>query len=172
MNESYESDWEAYESGSEYETEVSAAPTQGEIRRISRSPMRVSRPRRPVFPVRPLPLGPGVVDVRPVWPIQPPETGGSDAAPGGYTPAQPLPPEGSEYVRWVQSSVNALLGLRLPLDGLMGAGRAPRDPCLPGAPGPTRRRNRGARHRAALIATAAQPSVRHCARAAAGRRSL
>jgi len=30
------------------------------------------------------------------------------------------PPEGSEYVRWVQSSLNAILGLRLPLDGILG----------------------------------------------------
>jgi peptidoglycan hydrolase-like protein with peptidoglycan-binding domain len=29
-------------------------------------------------------------------------------------------PEGSEYVRWVQSSLNQIMGLRLPVDGIMG----------------------------------------------------
>ena len=89
---------------------------ESEIRRGFRAPMRASRARRPVFPIRPLPVGRPVVDLRPTWPIEPPE-----AAAGGYTPAQPTPPEGSEYARWVQSSLNELLGLRLPLDGIMGA---------------------------------------------------
>jgi hypothetical protein len=35
---------------------------------------------------------------------------------------EPLPPvtAASEYVRWVQSALNRVLGLRLPVDGVMG----------------------------------------------------
>jgi peptidoglycan hydrolase-like protein with peptidoglycan-binding domain len=30
------------------------------------------------------------------------------------------PPEGTEYIRWVQSSLNSIMGLQLPIDGIMG----------------------------------------------------
>lgn len=41
-----------------------------------------------------------------------------------YEPC-PSPPPGSEYVRWVQSSLNQILGTALPITGLMT--RATRD---------------------------------------------
>jgi peptidoglycan hydrolase-like protein with peptidoglycan-binding domain len=43
--------------------------------------------------------------------------------PGGTTLVDaPLPPvtAASEYVRWVQSTLDRVLGLRLPIDGVMG----------------------------------------------------
>jgi peptidoglycan hydrolase-like protein with peptidoglycan-binding domain len=80
-----------------------------------------------VFPVRPFPVGGGlaVLPVPPApTPPQGPQTPGKDSAPSG----SPAPPpesdrarEGNEYVRWVQASLNKVLHLNLPADGVMGA---------------------------------------------------
>ncbi len=46
----------------------------------------------------------------------------STLEPGSCTcPAQDCPQHGSEYVRWVQSSLNQIMGLSLPVDGIMDA---------------------------------------------------
>jgi peptidoglycan hydrolase-like protein with peptidoglycan-binding domain len=68
-------------------------------------PTRRPWPPRP-WPPRP-PWGPAVVV---------PEPGVSPPAPEGTTPSE----VGNEYVRWVQNSLNQILGLRLPVDGIMG----------------------------------------------------
>ena len=95
---------------------------------------RLRRPRRPVlarplprpqrfpwprFRPRPrLPWGPPFVAVerdRPDRePSSPTEPADSAAAPAPTAPAD------SELVRWVQSSLNLIMGLRLPVDGVMG----------------------------------------------------
>lgn len=58
---------------------------------------------------------------KPDKPSQEPGSSGSSSASGG-APANPddAAPEGNEYVRWVQSTLNQVLGLRLPLDGVLG----------------------------------------------------
>jgi len=52
------------------------------------------------------------------------EPGGAGYAPTGSSPSAPpevtLPPEGGDYTRWVQDSLNRLLGLWLPVNGVMG----------------------------------------------------
>jgi peptidoglycan hydrolase-like protein with peptidoglycan-binding domain len=77
-----------------------------------RPPTRRPWPPRP-WPPRP-PWGPVVVVPEPGSP--PPASPGPTAPPEGTTPSEP----GNEYVRWVQSSLNGILGLRLPVDGIMG----------------------------------------------------
>ncbi|MGH8035051.1 MAG: peptidoglycan-binding domain-containing protein, partial [Lysobacterales bacterium] len=92
-----------------------------------RSPRPPIRPPRPViFPTFPLPPF-SVVEPRPPQPPAPAgaEPKGAAPAPAGEPPtlsAEPSEPsaEGSEHVRWVQDSLNRILGLRLPLDGIMG----------------------------------------------------
>jgi hypothetical protein len=95
--------------------------------RPTRPPIRPPRP--VIFPTFPLP----VVSVAEPRPPQPPAPAGAEptgAAPapagGSPAPSSPEPPsaepsaEGSEHVRWVQDSLNRILGLRLPVDGIMG----------------------------------------------------
>ena len=80
-----------------------------EARRISRLPIR-----RPVIPAKP-PRRPPRPPIRPprpptmiypVWPV---------SVTAGRERSQP----GTEYVRWVQHSLNLILGLQLPVDGMM-----------------------------------------------------
>ncbi len=88
----------------------------------------------PRFPRRPTTRLPFVPFLPPAWPIfptpEPPQDGlpGRDAgraepprgAPAGTQPSQPEPAEApSEFVRWVQSCLNQVMGLRLPSDGIM-----------------------------------------------------
>jgi len=112
-----------------------------EVRR-RRAASRVSafRPRpRPPAAQRPRPGGvrltlvPQFPRPRPAivnpWPErEPPDSSAPPASSvpegGGSAPAEPTTPAepaGSEYVRWVQSSLNQILGLRLPIDGRMSA---------------------------------------------------
>jgi peptidoglycan hydrolase-like protein with peptidoglycan-binding domain len=87
-----------------------------------------SRHRRPI--IRP----PWLPFIPPAWPgfptPEPPQDAppGRDApraepsggAPTGGQPSQPEPSEApSEYVRWVQSCLNQVMGLQLPIDGIM-----------------------------------------------------
>ena len=58
------------------------------------------------------PAIPGGLGVRPSSLMEPPSR--------AY-PAEPLP-AGSEYMRWVQSALNDVLGLRLPVNGIGGFG--------------------------------------------------
>ena len=112
-----------------YET---VAPEQGgfeseeEIGRRARSRPRGFAPR--VMPKRPGPppaFRPGTRKKPPVypprfprfpprWPWRP--VGGYGVVPEPY-PAEPLP-AGSEHMRWVQSALNDVLGLRLPVNGV------------------------------------------------------
>jgi peptidoglycan hydrolase-like protein with peptidoglycan-binding domain len=62
-----------------------------------RRPSGRSRPRHPESPL-------GVVTAQPLMPW----------------PAGPTPSQGSEYVRWVQSALNQVMDLRLPVSGRMG----------------------------------------------------
>jgi hypothetical protein len=92
-----------------------------------RPPRLPIRPPRPViFPTSPLPAV-SVVEPRPPQPPAPAgaaEPKGAAPAPAGGSPTPPSAEpsaEGSEHVRWVQSSLNQILGLRLPVDGVMDA---------------------------------------------------
>lgn len=99
------------------------------IKRPLRPPTRPSRP--PIRPPRPVIFPtiawPAVSVVEP-RPPKPPVPAGAEPTGAAPSPADgpPTPPsaepsaEGSEHVRWVQSSLNQILGLRLPLDGVMG----------------------------------------------------
>lgn len=51
------------------------------------------------------------------WPVWPPVVAAPDAAAPPTSP--PAPTEGTEYTRWVQSALNQVLGLSLPVDGVM-----------------------------------------------------
>ena len=93
--------------------------TEEERGRAARFRPRVGRlPRRPVFR-RPRP--------RPPWrggggpgALYPPAGEPAPEPAGAQEPGVPSAPEGSERVRWIQSSLNAVLGLSLPVDGVMG----------------------------------------------------
>lgn len=106
-------------------------------KRLIKSPLgpRI-RPRPPIrppgaaiFPTIVLPPI-SVAEPRPPQPPAPAgaEPAGTAPAPAAGPPTQPSaePPsaepsaEGSEHVRWVQDSLNRILGLRLPVDGIMG----------------------------------------------------
>ena len=82
-----------------------------EARRISRLPIRrpvisAKPPRRPPRPpIRP-PRPPAMI--YPVWPV---------SVTVGQEPSQ----SGTEYVRWVQHSLNLILGRELPVDGVMNS---------------------------------------------------
>jgi hypothetical protein len=103
-------------------------------KRLIKSPVRPPRrpPRPPIRPPRPVifptfPLPPFTV-VEPPRPPKPPAPEGTE--PKGAAPAPAAEPstppsaepsaEGSEHVRWVQDSLDRILGLRLPVDGIMG----------------------------------------------------
>ena len=96
--------------------------TKRPIKRPPRPPIRPPRPA--IFPTIAWPAV-SVVEPRPPQPPAPAgaEPTGTEPAPAGGPPTSPSaepPAEGSEYVRWVQDSLNRILGLRLPLDGIMG----------------------------------------------------
>jgi len=117
-----------------FEVYETVAPEQGgfeseeEIGRRARSRSRVQRFAPRVMPKRPGPppaFRPGTRKKPPVYPprfprVPPrwpwPPVGGYGVVPEPY-PAEPLP-AGSEYMRWVQSALNDVLGLRLPVNGV------------------------------------------------------
>src|SRR5215471_12417563 len=117
-----------------FEVYETVAPEQGgfeseeEIGRRARSRSRVQRFAPRVMPKRPEPppaFRPGTRKKPPVYPPRfprfPPRwpwppVGGYGVVPEPY-PAEPLP-AGSEYMRWVQSALNDVLGLRLPVNGV------------------------------------------------------
>lgn len=80
-------------------------------------PVRRRPPRVRPWPPRPWPPRPwGPVVVVPEPGVPPLASPGPTAAPEGITPPEPS----SEYVRWVQSTLNQIMALRLPVDGVMG----------------------------------------------------
>jgi peptidoglycan hydrolase-like protein with peptidoglycan-binding domain len=83
--------------------------------RPSRRPVRPGRPR--VRPRRPRPSRP-VGFAYPVSPPSRPPVAEPDGPPW-TSDAEPVE-RASEFVRWVQSSLNQLMGLRLPVDGVAG----------------------------------------------------
>jgi peptidoglycan hydrolase-like protein with peptidoglycan-binding domain len=105
----FDPEWETFEADlaqAEGEEEArrgrsSAGRSIGFRRRTARRRPPSRRPWPPRRPPRPFP-----------WP-QP-------AAVIEAPPSVEGPPQGTEYVRWVQSSLNRIMGLRLPVDGLMG----------------------------------------------------
>jgi peptidoglycan hydrolase-like protein with peptidoglycan-binding domain len=109
----------------EFDTELGEAEWEDEIRRGQRMPMRPAglRPpayRRPGPSGKPKPRG-NYQFHKPTgkyrrWPRS------VITAPHVCTcPAPDCPRHGSEYVRWVQSALNQVLGLRLPVTGFMNA---------------------------------------------------
>jgi peptidoglycan hydrolase-like protein with peptidoglycan-binding domain len=82
------------------------------------TPKRPGRPPvfRPGGPKKP-PVSPPRFPRFPRWPRRP--VLGYGVVPEPY-PAEPLP-AGSEYMRWVQSALNDVLGLRLPVNGVADA---------------------------------------------------
>ncbi len=72
---------------------------------------------------------PVFVDVHPRWPVwpppEPPLTYQDEPTPTGSgslspEPVDTQPEQGSEFVRWIQSTLNTMMKLRLPVDGIMG----------------------------------------------------
>lgn len=97
-----------------------AAEEEEEAARRRRRPVAPARrPGRPVArpPARP-PQGGKPPTRPPFW--RPPQGGGSGGAPPSYAPAEEPADEGSEFLRWVQDSLNRSLGMRLPLNGILG----------------------------------------------------
>ena len=103
----------------EFDTELADQEWEGEAGRSRRVRVQPARYRRlsarpgrpPVRPPRP-PIPPYWPPRRPGWPpVVVYEPAGAVLAPA---------PEGSEYVRWVQNTLNQVMSLRLPVDGIMG----------------------------------------------------
>lgn len=105
---------------------------ESEVRRGGRGGRgRPSRPRQPtgrqrrIAPPSRRPGRGGALPRRPRAPRRP----GIRPRPSRYLPREPLctcpaqdcPQHGSEYVRWVQSSLNQIQGLNLPVNGIMDA---------------------------------------------------
>lgn len=117
-----------------YETEEEAKRSRLKLSRPSKPPAgRKSpvkgRPRPGVkFPVRPLAFAvwPGLAPLGLIpAPAQEPrgQEPRKDAGPSGTPPPPPDSDqvrEGSEYVRWVQNTLNQVMSLRLPVNGIMG----------------------------------------------------
>ncbi len=106
---------------SEFDEEVGSFDTEQaeeweeEARRGRRIPIRAARFRpRPVRPPRP----PRRWPPGPPWPPRPPRP--RPVVILREPPTVEYPPQGMEYLRWVQDSLNRILGLRLPVDGIMG----------------------------------------------------
>ncbi|SDW16194.1 peptidoglycan-binding domain-containing protein [Nitrosomonas communis] len=113
-----------YECGSsaEFDTELGEAEWEAEIRRGQRMPMRPTRLRPAAYrrsgpSGQPKPRGDYPFHKHGKyrrWPA------GVITAPHSCTcPALNCPRHGSEYVRWVQNTLNQVLGLRLPVTGIM-----------------------------------------------------
>ncbi len=143
--EPFESDSELQGTLQEYDAEGNGPEWEGEFefrRPRSRSPYsrpRSARPQRVYAKTtrqQPL-LKPGLLPlVPPPWPLfpipekpseKPEPRGPAGAGRAGGEPGAGMPPEQepreapSEYVRWVQSCLNQVMGFRLPLDGIMSA---------------------------------------------------
>ncbi len=117
---------------------LEAPPVQGEARfRAARRPIRrPGRPRPPApprpprkrWPPYPYPTPIPYPFPSPVDPSYPPQQyggGTGNASAGGWSPAGEPPAEppvsqrDREHIRWVQSTLNRVLGLRLPVDGFL-----------------------------------------------------
>jgi Putative peptidoglycan binding domain len=120
----------AQESGSELEEEFGRrgraqlrSPGPAPRPRLRKAP----RPSTAATPATPKSSAFAPANVRPNWPRRPrPAPGPYGAAPWPYSiEAEPYSrapaPSGSEYTRWVQSALNDVLGLQLPVSGIMDA---------------------------------------------------
>jgi len=92
-----------------------AAPTRRLPARRLRQPGKYPRPILPL--PYPRPGGRPHVDIKIETPAEPAASGG---APAPFEPSEPPPPQGSEFLRWVQATLNQVLNLRLPVDGIAG----------------------------------------------------
>ena len=104
-----EEEFDAEPADVEWEEEARRGRSFGGRRSASR-PRTPSRGRRPINRPRPPKRWPWWVKRRPRGPF-----GGA-----GSLAIDNEPPEGTEYIRWAQSSLNAIMGLQLPIDGIMG----------------------------------------------------
>jgi hypothetical protein len=80
---------------------------------------------RPPFKPKPFPPRPIIYPVWPAWPVlqsEPPREPGRDSSSSGNAapPSNDEPRQGSEHMRWVQTSLNQILNLQLPVDGVAG----------------------------------------------------
>ncbi|HXH01993.1 MAG TPA: peptidoglycan-binding protein [Candidatus Competibacteraceae bacterium] len=95
-------------------------PRPGRPPRLPPRPVRPPKPRPEKFRSPQVVVGPAViVHEPPISPTSPTPPAGAPAA-GAPPEGGPPAPEGSEYIRWVQESLNRILGLRLPVDGITG----------------------------------------------------
>jgi len=94
---------------------LAAAPTRRLPAQRLRWPGKYPRPLLPL--PYPRPGGRPHVDIKIETPAEPAASGG---APAPFEPPEPPPPQGSEFLRWVQATLNQVLNLRLPVDGLAG----------------------------------------------------
>jgi peptidoglycan hydrolase-like protein with peptidoglycan-binding domain len=142
-----ENEWDALDmEPEEFETEEEAGRrklsarrsrgSRGASRAMSRQMSRTRLPR--MSPARPrwagLAAGSRIIVQPPVLQLPPAQPGtpspgryaDTNAPPAGGSPAGsspddvPPPSDSTEYVRWVQTSLNQILRLRLPKDGIMG----------------------------------------------------
>jgi hypothetical protein len=166
-SESFETDTEA-EDLEAFDTELADEEWEEEFRRFGRIPARAPRPRmRRAPPRRPSQrrTGPPKPLIRrprrpPRRPPRPPRGAGwpTDSI---QQPANAGPEErGSEYVRWVQLSLNQVLGLRLPITGVMNAAARSALRTFQGQQNLPADGVAGPETRKALIASKAKPSGR------------
>lgn len=91
------------------------APRPG---RPQRFPFKPSRRPRPILPIRPIPY-PYIPQQEPPHAAQEPSSSGSSGSPASEpTGTQPVE-QSTEFVRWVQTTLNQILNLQLPVDGVL-----------------------------------------------------
>jgi peptidoglycan hydrolase-like protein with peptidoglycan-binding domain len=92
--------------------------------RPGRLPKRPPRPPKHRLPKVKVFVPPVIAYPPPITPppTTPPAGAPPEGAPAAGAPPEAVPPtpEGSEHVRWLQDSLNRVLGLRLPVNGIMG----------------------------------------------------
>ena len=77
------------------------------------------RPQVPVRPIRPRTWLPVSYPYPYPWTPEKPDSSQEPSASGSPATTADYPGQGSEFMRWVQSSLNGILNLRLPVDGIM-----------------------------------------------------
>ena len=115
MNEEFYFEVEPFE----FQSELAQQEWEAEFGRRQQIPGRFARYRQALSRSRRRPVRPSRPPIRPRWPPRRP--GWPSVAIYEPPGAEPVPePEGSEYVRWVQNTLNQVMSLRLPVDGIMG----------------------------------------------------
>lgn len=115
MNEEFNFEVEPFE----FQSESAQQEWEAELGRRQQIPGQLARYRQTPLRSRRLTVRPPRPPIRPNWPPRRP--GWPSVAIYEPPSAAPVPePEGSEYVRWVQNTLNQVMSLRLPVDGIMG----------------------------------------------------